>query len=137
MSLEAKATPIEIYTDGACIGNPGAGGWAAIIIEGGVQRELHGGELYTTNNRMEMMAVIKGLSALPESANVTIVSDSTYVVNTMTRNWKRNANVDLWKLLDEEVVKRDVSWRWVRGHSGHPMNEKADSLANQEARYGV
>jgi len=132
-----KAALIEIYTDGACIGNPGSGGWAAIIIEDGTQREVHGREAYTTNNRMEIMAVINGLSSVPESADVMIVSDSTYVVNTMTRNWKRKANIDLWERLDKETAKRNVKWRWVRGHAGHPMNEKADSLANQEARYGV
>lgn len=128
---------IQIFTDGACIGNPGPGGWAAIVVEGGSERELHGREADTTNNRMEMTAVINGLDAVPESSEVTVVSDSTYVINTMTRNWKRRANTDLWDRMDAEVDKRNVKWRWVRGHSGHPMNERADALANGEARNGT
>ena len=128
---------IQIFTDGACIGNPGPGGWAAIIVEGGSERALHVREEHTTNNRMEITAVIKGLDAVPDSSEVTVVSDSTYVVNTMTRDWKRNANTDLWDKLDAEVDKRRVKWRWVRGHAGHPMNEKADALANGEARNGT
>ena len=124
---------IDIYTDGSCITNPGPGGWAAVILENGAKRELHGRDESTTNNRMEMLAVIKGLSALPESSEVTVYSDSQYVVNTMTRNWKRNVNNDLWTLLDTEVAKRNVHWQWVRGHDGNPMNELADRLANREA----
>ena len=124
---------IDIYTDGSCITNPGPGGWAAVILENGAKRELHGREESTTNNRMEMLAVVEGLSALPESSEVTVYSDSQYVVNTMTRNWKRNVNNDLWTLLDTEVAKRNVHWQWVRGHDGNPMNELADRLANREA----
>ena len=124
---------IEIYTDGSCAGNPGRGGWAAVIVEDGSKRDIHGGEERTTNNRMEILAAIKGLEAVPESSQVTVFSDSQYVVNTMTRSWKRNANVDLWQRLDAEVGKRNVRWQWVRGHVGNPLNEEADALAGQEA----
>ena len=124
---------IELHTDGSCSGNPGRGGWAAIIVEDGAKRLLHGGEKLTTNNRMEILAVIKGLEALPDSAEVTVFSDSKYVVNTMTRNWKRNANKDLWAKLDSEVAKRRVGWRWVRGQMGDPLNEEADAVARREA----
>jgi cyclic pyranopterin phosphate synthase len=94
---------------------------------------LHGGEKDTTNNRMEILAAIKGLETVPASVEVTVFSDSQYVVNTMTRNWKRNANKDLWARLDTETRKRRVQWRWVRGHDGNPLNEEADALANGEA----
>ena len=125
---------IQLYTDGACLGNPGPGGWGAIIVfENGPKRALHGREGQTTNNRMEMTAVVKGLEALPTSAEVTVFSDSQYVVNTMTRRWKRKANVDLWDRLDAEVGKRRVTWQWVRGHAGDPLNEEADALASKEA----
>ena len=124
---------IDIYTDGACSGNPGRGGWAAVIVEGGSKRTLHGSEEDTTNNRMEMMAVIKGLEALPRSASATVHSDSSYVINTMTRNWKRNANKDLWSRLDAAAAARSVRWRKVPGHSGVPLNEEADALAAREA----
>ena len=114
--------------------NPGgAGGWAAVIVEDGSERVLQGGEESTTNNRMEMLAIIKGLEAVPRGAQVIVYSDSQYVVNTMTRNWKRNANRDLWRMLDAQVRGRAVRWQWVRGHAGHPMNERADSLANEQA----
>ena len=124
---------IDIHTDGACSGNPGPGGWAAIIVENGSKRSLHGKEERTTNNRMEMLAVVRGLQAVPEAARVTVFSDSQYVISTMTKGWKRNANKDLWTLLDSEVGKRDVRWRWVRGHAGDPLNEEADALATREA----
>ena len=125
---------IDIYTDGACIDNPGPGGWAVIVLNGESKRALSGGEQETTNNRMEIMAVVKGLQAVPETSEVRVHSDSQYVINTMTRNWKRNANQDLWGQLDAEVNKRTVKWEWVRGHSGHPLNEEVDRLANDEAR---
>ena len=125
---------IEIHTDGSAIDNPGPGGWAAIIVEDGSKTVVRGGEEHTTNNRMEILAVVKGLESVPDSAEVAVFSDSTYVVNTMTRNWKRNANRDLWTLLDAEVARCTVSFHWVRGHDGNPMNEEADVLANREAR---
>ena len=124
---------IQIYTDGACSGNPGPGGWAAVVLENGSKRTLHGREKRTTNNRMEMLAVIKGLEAVPESSHVTVLSDSQYVVSTMSRNWKRRANHDLWDRLDAEAGKRFVRWEWVRGHAGDRYNEEADALANRAA----
>jgi len=120
---------IDIYTDGSCSGNPGPGGWGALVIENGVEREMFGCQPHTTNNHMEVMAVIEGLAAIPAGAAVTIHSDSTYVINTMTKNWKRNANQDLWPRLDALVAERKVGWEWVKGHNGHPLNEKADRLA--------
>ena len=122
-----------IHTDGACKGNPGQGGWGAVIEQDGNQTIISGGEPHTTNNRMEMTAVIKGLEAIDPHAPVLISSDSTYVINTMTKGWKRKANHDLWEQLDRLVKGRDVSWRWVRGHSGEQGNELADSAATKEA----
>ena len=124
---------IDVYTDGACSGNPGRGGWAAVIVDGGGKRSLHGSEERTTNNRMEMLAVIKGLEAVPESASVTVNSDSEYVINTMTRNWRRNANKDLWARLDAAAAARRVRWNKVPAHSGVALNEEADGLAAREA----
>ena len=124
---------IEIYTDGSALDNPGPGGWAAILIDGSVTSHVTGGERRTTNNRMEIMAAIKGLESVPEGESVKIFSDSQYVVNTMTRNWKRRANTDLWAKLDAEVARHDVKWEWVRGHVGVPYNEEADRLAVEEA----
>ena len=120
---------IHIYTDGACQGNPGPGGWAAIVQRDGQETELAGREEDTTNNRMEILAAIKGLEATPEGSTVTLYSDSQYLVNTMTRGWKRRANIDLWNRLDTLVTQRNVAWEWVRGHMGHPENERADKLA--------
>ena len=124
---------IVIHTDGACKGNPGRGGWAAVIQQNGNQEIISGSDLQTTNNRMEMMAVIKGLEAVDPSAKVLISSDSTYVVNTMTKGWKRKANHDLWDQMDRLVKSHNVSWQWVRGHNGDPGNELADSAATKEA----
>ena len=124
---------IVIHTDGACKGNPGPGGWGTVIEQNGNQQNLSGSEPQTTNNRMEMTAVIKGLEAVDPSAKVLISSDSTYVINTMTKGWKRKANHDLWDQLDRLVKNRDISWRWVRGHSGDRGNELADALATKEA----
>ena len=128
-----RSNGIVIHTDGACKGNPGPGGWGAVIEQNGGQVKLSGSEPQTTNNRMEMTAVIKGLEAVDASANVLISSDSTYVINTMTKGWKRKANQDLWDQLDRLVERRNVSWRWVRGHNGDRGNELADALATKEA----
>lgn len=135
---------VEMYTDGACRGNPGPGGWGVLLRYQGKEKELHGGEKNTTNNRMELSAVIFGLQALSRSVEVTIITDSQYVKNGMQQwihNWKRNGwktagkkpvkNVELWQQLDELVNQHKVKWQWVRGHSGHPENERADELANK------
>ena len=128
-----QSNDIVIHTDGACKGNPGPGGWGAVIEQNGGQVKLSGSEPQTTNNRMEMTAVIKGLEAVDASAKVLISSDSTYVINTMTKGWKRKANHDLWEKLDRLAGSRNVSWRWVRGHNGDRGNELADALATKAA----
>ncbi len=125
---------IEIYTDGGCIGNPGPGGWGAVVVRDGERLELSGGDPKTTNNRMEIMAVIRGLEQTAAGDEVLVVSDSQYVVNTMTKGWQRKINNDLWDALDRLVGERRVKWQWVRGHNGHPLNEIADKLANTAAR---
>jgi len=135
---------VELYTDGACRGNPGPGGWGTVLRFDGNEKELFGGEKNTTNNRMELMAVIRGLEALKRRCAVDVTTDSQYVKNGITQwihNWKRNGwrtaarkpvkNDDLWRQLDEAVARHDVSWHWVKGHSGHPENERADALANR------
>ena len=124
---------IKVYTDGACIGNPGPGGWAAIIVDGSSRKEIAGREEKTTNNRMELMAAINGLAQTLPGAEVGVETDSQYLVNTMTRNWKRKANHDLWDKLDKLAADRNVRWNWIRGHNGHPENERANMLANREA----
>jgi ribonuclease HI len=125
---------VDIYTDGACKGNPGRGGWAAILMdENGEKQVLHGSDPRTTNNKMELMGAIKGLEAAPDGAQVTIYSDSQYLVNTMTKGWKRNKNQDLWKKLDDLCSGPRVRWRWVPGHAGDPGNEEADYWASLEA----
>ncbi|MCS4532838.1 ribonuclease HI [Neisseria montereyensis] len=137
---------VYLYTDGACKGNPGAGGWGVLMRYGSHEKELCGGEPETTNNRMELTAVIKGLQALKRRCRVEIHTDSQYVKNGMEswiHGWKKNGwktaakkpvkNEDLWRQLDELVQQHDVSWVWVKGHAGHRDNERADELANQGA----
>lgn len=129
------APRIALYTDGACHPNPeGRGGWAAILLQDSQVRALHGSVDRTTNNRMELLAAIKGLEATPPGSEVVVFSDSQYLIKTMTKGWRRRANLDLWQRLDELVAERTVHWEWVRGHAGHPWNEEADRLAEAEAR---
>jgi ribonuclease HI len=134
--------PIEIWTDGACSGNPGPGGWGALIRIDGADTELHGGEPATTNNRMELMAAIAALESQPAGAKIILHTDSTYVKDGLTKwiiNWKRNGwknaakepvkNKDLWIRLEAAASSHKVDWRWVKGHSGHTENDRADALA--------
>jgi ribonuclease HI len=133
---------VEIFTDGACSGNPGPGGWGAVLRHGTHEKELHGAERETTNNRMELMAAIRALESLKRPVTVHIYTDSTYVRNGMTKwisGWKRNGwrtatkapvkNVDLWLRLVAAIEGHDVQWFWLKGHAGHPENERADKLA--------
>ena len=133
---------VEIYIDGACRGNPGPGGWGAILRYDGHERVLSGAEAHTTNNRMELLAAIQGLEALKRACKVRLVTDSQYVRNGITEwmaKWKRNnwrtasrtpvKNADLWQRLDAAARRHDIDWVWVKGHSGHPENERADALA--------
>ena len=135
---------VRIVTDGACSGNPGPGGWAAIIDENGERREISGGEERTTNNRMELVAVIRALDSLTEPSRVHVVTDSQYVALGMTRwiqGWQRKGwktksggavkNRDLWQELLEQSRRHDLTWEWIRGHDGHPDNERADALARE------
>ncbi|WP_041523197.1 ribonuclease HI [Gilvimarinus agarilyticus] len=135
---------IEIFTDGACRGNPGPGGWGALLRFQGQEKELFGGERDTTNNRMELTAAIEGLKALTEPCEVVLTTDSQYVRKGITEwmaGWKRKGwrtaskqpvkNVDLWQALDAENNRHKIDWRWVKGHSGHAENERADQLANR------
>lgn len=135
---------VELFTDGACKGNPGIGGWGALMRFGETEKRLFGAEAETTNNRMELMAVICSLEALTEPCSVSITTDSKYVLQGMTEwlaNWKRRnwqtaakkpvLNVDLWKRLDAAAGGHQIEWHWVKGHSGHRENEIADELANQ------
>jgi len=133
---------VELFTDGACSGNPGPGGWGLVLRSGAHEKELSGGEPATTNNRMEMMAVIKGLAALRQPSHVILHTDSRYVLDGATKwikAWKKNGwktadkkqvkNDDLWRLLEVEAARHEITWKWVRGHAGHPENERADALA--------
>jgi ribonuclease HI len=141
---------IEIFTDGACSGNPGPGGWGAILRYRGTEKELNGGEAETTNNRMEMLAAIMALEAIKRPVRAVVHTDSTYLRDGITkwihawkkRGWKTAAkkpvkNVDLWQRLEAAIEDHEVEWRWVKGHAGHPENERADELAREGARaYG-
>lgn len=128
---------VEIFTDGACSGNPGPGGWAALLRYNGHEKEISGGEAQTTNNRMEMMAVIQALTALKKPSRVTLYTDSQYVQKGITewmdgwkaKNWKKVMNVDLWQRIDEALKPHTVRIQWVRGHDGHIENERVDKLA--------
>lgn len=135
---------VRAYTDGACSGNPGPGGWGVVLQFGDHERELKGGESDTTNNRMELTAAIEALKALKEPRHIALTTDSTYVKDGITKwlsNWKRNGwktaakkpvkNQDLWQQLEDCVAQHTVEWLWVKGHSGHPENERADTLANE------
>jgi ribonuclease HI len=135
---------IRIYTDGACRGNPGPGGWGALLVMGEREKELWGGEAQTTNNRMELTAAIRGLEALKRPCKIDVYTDSQYVRNGIREwlvKWKRHGwktadkkpvkNQDLWERLDKLVTGHDIEWHWVRGHSGHDGNERADALANR------
>ncbi len=137
-------TPVELFTDGACSGNPGPGGWGVILRFKGVEKELCGGERLTTNNRMELMAVIQGLGALSRPCVVAVYTDSQYVqkgISEWIRGWKARGwktadkkpvkNEDRWRALDEAAARHKVSWHWVRGHAGHAENERADALARR------
>ncbi|MBI1252449.1 MAG: ribonuclease HI [Alphaproteobacteria bacterium] len=136
------ASKVDIWTDGACSGNPGKGGWGAILRSGDAEKEISGGEKLTTNNRMELMAAIAALEALTRPAHVDLHTDSQYVRDGVTKwihGWKRNGwktaskqpvkNEDLWRRLEEAEARHQVHWHWVRGHAGDPMNERADALA--------
>ncbi|GAB1265163.1 ribonuclease HI [Aurantivibrio infirmus] len=144
MSASQPSKTIELFTDGACRGNPGPGGWGALLRYEGKEKGLHGGEENTTNNRMELMAAIKGLEAIKESCNVQLTTDSQYVkngINEWLKNWKKNGwrtankkpvkNSDLWQALEQQTNRHHVEWHWVRGHTGHRENELADQLANR------
>ena len=138
------AAPVVIYTDGACKGNPGPGGWGALLQYGDQEKELFGGERLTTNNRMELQAVIEALSALKRPSDVTLYTDSVYVRSGILQwihNWKRNGwktsdrkpvkNADLWQILDKARENHRVEWHWVKGHADNPGNQRADALANR------
>ncbi len=141
---DVKANTVEIFTDGACRGNPGPGGWGAVLRYNGHEKTLHGGEAQTTNNRMELMAAIVALESLTRPCEVALTTDSKYVMHGITEwmaNWKKRGwktaakkpvkNVDLWQRLDQALAPHNVNWHWVKGHSGHPENELADELANR------
>jgi ribonuclease HI len=146
--MTATQSPlVDIFTDGACSGNPGPGGWGALLRFGAVEKELAGGEPVTTNNRMELMAAIAALEALKRPARIRLYTDSMYVKDGITKwvhGWKKNAwrtadkkpvkNEELWRRLDEAARPHEIEWLWVKGHSGHPENERVDALARDEIR---
>jgi len=142
--MKQEERVVEIYTDGACKGNPGVGGWGVLLKYGTHEQEIFGGEKHTTNNRMELLAAIRALESLKRACKVRLYTDSQYVQNGISqwmaswkaRNWKTASkkpvkNVDLWKTLDQLSQEHDIEWMWVRGHAGHEGNERADRLANQ------
>jgi ribonuclease HI len=142
--VSGEAKKVEIYTDGACSGNPGPGGWGAILIWNGHRKELKGGEALTTNNRMELMAAISALEALKTGVTADLYTDSEYVRNGISswiHGWKRNGwrtaakkpvkNAELWQRLEQALGEHKVTWHWVKGHAGHPENERADELARE------
>lgn len=142
--MSGKAKAVEIYVDGACSGNPGPGGWGAILIWGDHRKELKGGEAATTNNRMELMAAISALEALKTGVAADVYTDSAYVrngISTWIHGWKRNGwrtadkkpvkNVELWQRLEQALARHSVTWHWIKGHAGHPENERADELARE------
>jgi ribonuclease HI len=146
MTSESKRDPIELFTDGACLGNPGPGGWGALLRSGTRERELSGGEADTTNNRMELMAAIAGLEALKRACSVVLTTDSQYVkrgVEEWLPRWQANGwrtsdrkpvkNRDLWERLAAALASHEVRWKWVRGHAGHAENERVDLLARDAA----
>ena len=138
---------IDIYTDGSCRSNPGPGGWGAILVYKGIEKELSGGEAQTTNNRMELTAVIKSLQALKEECEITLTSDSKYVLDALTNGWAESwrskgwkkadrspaLNPDLWEILLEEIKRHKITYVWVKGHAGHPYNERCDKMAQDES----
>ncbi len=145
MPTDSSSRTVEIFTDGACSGNPGPGGWGAILRFGSAEKELSGGEAETTNNRMEMMAAIQALEALTRPVKVALYTDSTYLKDGITKwikGWRRNGwktaakkpvkNMDLWQRLERALEPHEVAWHWVKGHAGHPENERADELARME-----
>ena len=147
MTTDMSAPSVTLHTDGACLGNPGPGGWAAILQWGEHESVLSGGLADTTNNQMELMAVIMGLEALKRPVSITVVSDSRYVLNGIQNwiaGWKRNgwknakkqpvANQELWRRLDAVTQSHQIEWQWIKGHAGHPLNERCDELASAEAR---
>jgi len=143
MTAEPRPKPhVTIYTDGACSGNPGPGGWGAILMSGAHRKEINGGEAQSTNNRMELMAAISALETLKRPSKVDLYTDSTYVRDGITKwinGWRRNGwrtaakkpvkNAELWQRLDTARTRHDIEWHWVKGHAGHPENERADELA--------
>lgn len=144
VSSDPNDQVVKIYTDGACSGNPGPGGWGALMVFRNDEKEISGGEFATTNNRMELRAAIEALNALRRPCKVTLSTDSTYVKNGITQwihKWKQNGwktaarkpvkNVDLWQALEDAIKRHDVTWEWVKGHSDHPENDRADELAGQ------